>query len=116
MSNTVPPRRRHSSGGRRRARAEPVRWSHQAGRASSTCARGKGGREFFNPAVITSVLPSRNPIQLFSEIKATSEIGLAAVALRKLGILLHRLWITKPFDRARALAALLAMRILQTIV
>jgi hypothetical protein len=35
--------------------------------------------------------------------KKSSRSGLAAVALRKLGILLHRLWITKPFDRARDL-------------
>jgi len=52
MSKTVPPSRRHSSGARRRARADPVRWSHQAVRADSTCARGKGAREVFNLVAI----------------------------------------------------------------
>src|SRR6266852_2158963 len=61
MSNTVPPSRRHSSGGRRPASAEPVRWSHQAVRADSTCARGKAAREFFNlGAIISSTFPQSN--------------------------------------------------------
>ena len=66
-SYTVPPSRRHSSGGRRRVSAELVRWSHQALRAASIFARGKAVREFFNLGIITTVLPSLNPIQLFRE-------------------------------------------------
>jgi hypothetical protein len=43
-----------------------VRWFHQALRADSTFSRGKAVRGFFNLGVITTVLPSLNPIQLFS--------------------------------------------------